>query len=254
MNLYNPTENITCNEYDFYFKQLNANMIIVGDFNCHHRMWDTRSPSNVAGANLVVALILHPSITLLTLTSLPTHYNIASGTFSTLDLAFISAHLYPISQVTVGKDIGSDHYPNIILIALKPSIIKFKARKRWKFETGSWDHQSKQLPAVGETDINLNFNDSCNNFVKCITETSAVCFQQTKEEITPRYSKPWWTPRCAELVAHKRAEKIRHSRHSTIANLIAYKRCEALVKREVKEAKRVFWQKHCSEITFSTSI
>ena len=61
MNLCNPSENITCSEYDFYFKQLNANRIIVGDFICHHRMWDTRSPSNVAAANLVEALILHPS-------------------------------------------------------------------------------------------------------------------------------------------------------------------------------------------------
>ena len=103
VNSYNPSENITCSKSDFYFKQLNTNMIIVGDFNCHHRMWDTRSPSNVAGPNLVEALILHPSITLLTPTSLPTHYNIASGTFSTLDLAFIYSHLYPISQVTVGK-------------------------------------------------------------------------------------------------------------------------------------------------------
>ena len=64
VNLYNISENITCSEYDFYFKQLNANMII-GDFNCHHRMWDTTSPSNVAGANLVEDPILHPSITLL---------------------------------------------------------------------------------------------------------------------------------------------------------------------------------------------
>ena len=148
-----------------------------------------------------------------------------------------------ISQVTVGKDIGSDHYPTIISTTLKPSIIKFKAMKRWKLETGSWDHWSKQLPAVGDADINLNFNDSCNNFLKFITETRAVCFQQTKEEITHRYSKPWWTPRCTELVALKRAAKIRHSRDPAIANLIAYKCCEALVKREVKEAKRVSWQK-----------
>ena len=253
LNLYNPNENIPCSVYDFYFKQLDTNMIIVGDFNCYHRMWNTRRSSNTAGVNLVDALVLHSSITLLTPTSLPTYYNINSGNFSTLDLTFVAAQIYPISQFVLGKDIGSDHYPVMITIAIKPSITKFKARKRWKFETGSWDHWSKQQPAVEKHDINLNFSDSCNNFVKCLIETSAVCFKQTKEEVTPRYSKPWWTPRCAELVALKRAAKSRHSRHPTLVNLLAFKRSEALVKREVREAKKASWQKYCNEITFSTS-
>ena len=38
LNLYNPNDNIPSSEYDFYFKQLDTNMIIVEDFNCHHRM------------------------------------------------------------------------------------------------------------------------------------------------------------------------------------------------------------------------
>ena len=102
-------------------------------------------------------------------------------------------------------------------------------------------------------DINLNFSDACDNFVECLTETSAVCFKQTKEEVTPFYSKPWWTPRCAELVALKHAAKSRHSRHPTLVNLLAFKRSEALVKRDLREAKKASWQKYCNEITFSIS-
>ena len=77
--------------------------------------------------------LLCPPITILTLVIFQT---------------FVAAQLYPISQLVIGKDIGSDHYPVIITIAIKPSITKFKARKQWKFETGSWDHWSKELPAV----------------------------------------------------------------------------------------------------------
>ena len=254
LNLYNPCENISCNEYDFYFKQLDINAIITGDFNCHHRMWDMRGPNNVAGVNLVDALILNPSITLITPASLPTHYNTGTGTFSTLDLTFVSAQFCPISQIAVGKDIGSDHYPVIISVAIKPTIAKFKCRPKWKFESGSWDHRSKQLPPVDKHIVNNeNINDSCLKFVTNITETSALRVKQTKEDVTPRYSKPWSTPRCAELVALKRAANRQHSRHPTMINLVAYKRTEALVKREVKVAKRTSWQKFCSEITFSTS-
>ena len=84
-------------------KQLDTNAIIAGDFNYHHRMWDMRGPNNAAGVNIVDALILNPSITLLTPTSLPTHYNTGTGTFSILDLIFVSAQFYPISQVTAGR-------------------------------------------------------------------------------------------------------------------------------------------------------
>ena len=101
-------------EYDFYFKQLDTNAIIAGDFNCHHRMWDLRGPNNAAAVNLVDALILNTSITLLTPTSLPTHYNTGTGTFLTLDLTVVSAQFYHISQVTVEKDIGSVHCPVMI--------------------------------------------------------------------------------------------------------------------------------------------
>ena len=98
-------------------------------------MWDRRGPNNAPGVNLVAALILNPSITLLSPTSLPTHYNTGTGTFSTLDLTFVSEQFYPISQVTVGKDIGSDHYPHMISVAIKPTIAKFKSRPKLKFES-----------------------------------------------------------------------------------------------------------------------
>jgi len=38
------------------------------------------------------------------------------------------------------------------------------------------------------------------------------------------------------------------------ANLINFKRCEALVKREVKLAKKASWTKYCSSITSDTPI
>ena len=63
LNLYNPCLNISCNEYDFYLKQLDT--IIAGDINYHLRMWDIGGPNNGGGVNLVDAFILHPSITLL---------------------------------------------------------------------------------------------------------------------------------------------------------------------------------------------
>ena len=97
LNVYNPSEVIARDEYDFYFKQLNDNIVILGDFNSNHQMWDTRKQNNSAGNNLVDALLLHPSITLLTPPSLQTYHNVHTGNSSTLDLCFVSAHFFPIS-------------------------------------------------------------------------------------------------------------------------------------------------------------
>lgn len=118
LSIYNPSQIVTSLEYDHYFNEIGPNKLTVGDFNSHHKMWDTRRPNNFAGVNLVDALIHNPDIALLTPTSLPTCFNIHSGNSYTLDLCFISFHLYSSSQVKVDKDTGSDHYPVHTIIAI----------------------------------------------------------------------------------------------------------------------------------------
>ena len=66
LNLYNPSQNISADEFNHYFKQLNNSKVIVGDFNAHHQMWDTKSPNNSTGSNLISSLIDNPDLCLLT--------------------------------------------------------------------------------------------------------------------------------------------------------------------------------------------
>ena len=39
LNFYNPNQNISADEFNNYFEQLNNSKIIEGDFNAHHQMW-----------------------------------------------------------------------------------------------------------------------------------------------------------------------------------------------------------------------
>ena len=239
-------------EYSHYFRQLLPNKIITGDFNSHHRMWNTRRPNNSSGNNLVDALIHNPTITLLTPPSLPTHYDIRTGNFSTLDLCFISAHLYSLAHAKLGEDIGSDHYPVLITVSIKPSITKFKARSRWKFETGDWGTWKKHLGEPVDYAAINSVEVSSNAFAARLTNASLICFKSTKETVTPRYSKPWWTEKCATLVNKKKYAKNMLHRHPTMSNLIEFKRCAAMVKREVKASKRESWKDYCNNITSFT--
>lgn len=92
INLYNPGGNISELEFNFYFSQLRNENVVIRDFNAHHGNWDPRHPSNVTGNNLVLVLFNHPSLCLLTPSSLPTYCNPR-----TLDLCFVASHFMPIS-------------------------------------------------------------------------------------------------------------------------------------------------------------
>ena len=72
-------------------------------------MWDSNSTPNIAGDNLVAAMIENPDITMLTPCNFPTYYHMQTNNFSTLDLCLISNDLFSSSNIELGDDIGSDH-------------------------------------------------------------------------------------------------------------------------------------------------
>jgi hypothetical protein len=84
--------------------------------------------------------------------------------------------------------------------------------------------------------------------------SSAEVFSQTKEIVNPRYNKSWWTCECAQAVEARRAAKRALISQPSPATLIAFKRCSAKVKWEVKKAKQESWRDYCSRITSDTPI
>jgi hypothetical protein len=125
-------------KYSYYFNQLSGPYVIVGDFNAHHMMWEGGNGSNTAGLNLVESLEDFPDFTLLTPFSIPIYFNAQTGSFSTLDLCFVSMDLRPLSHITLEAKMGSDHEPVLVSIGTAPSKATFKARQRLLFHKGSW--------------------------------------------------------------------------------------------------------------------
>jgi hypothetical protein len=85
----------------------------------------------------------------------------------------------------------------------------------------------------------LPFAEEAEKFSTVLFETADAKFKRSIEKVSPCVSKPWWSETCAEHVAERHAAKNRLKRHLTIANLIALRKAEALVKREVKNAKKI---------------
>ena len=73
-----------------------------------------------------------------------------------------------------------------------------------------------------------------------------------KKIVNPKYSKNWWTDKCAILVRNRHKAKNKFRRHPTNDNLIQLRRAEALAKREIKAAKIASFREFCSGINEST--
>ena len=253
LNIYNPNETVTHQEFTHYFDQLAPSCIIVGDFNAHNPLWEPGKIANATGRNLFESVLVKPSIALLTPPSLPTYFNIYHNSFSTLDLTFIAADLVPLSTVYTEEDMGSDHYPVVTCIGIEASTVRYRTRPSWMFGDGSWAAWSAALTQQG-THPDNNIEASNHNIIQAINSASSQSFPKTKELITPRFNKPWWNQACADAVEAKRATKRALIAIPSQANLINFKRCEAVVKREVKLAKKASWTKYCSSITSDTPI
>ena len=252
LNLYNVNHSISSAEFSHYFHHLGSSRIIVGDFNAHHPQWDSRHPANRSGTNLFDTLLTDPSLHLLTPPSLPTYHNLYHNSFSTLDLSIVSPHLVPISQIWTERDLGSDHFPVVVTLDCSPSVVPFKARRRWRFDPDSWAAFRGQLPSLGETVSVLDVTTDALHFAETVYSASLATFPLSRELVKPQYSKPWWTDSCAAAVLAKRRARCLYTREPTTANLIAFRRCEAVVKKVTREAKRHSWAQFCDRITSTT--
>ena len=252
LNAYNPNENISENEIDFYFKQLSKNKIIIGDFNAHHEMWDSNNVRNSIGNNLVEALLKNPDLTLLTPKNFETYFHTPGRKFFTLDLCFLSAGMFSQSSIYLGDDLGSDHTPVNININFEPVLTAFKCRPKWKFTNNKdWHKWASALPDPGPIDNNSALL-TYDTFIDNILTAAHSTFQQTKSVISPKYSTPWWTEDCKVAISNKRRKKNIFHRHPTRENLIELHKAEALAKKATKEAKRKSLIKFCSVLNKDT--
>jgi hypothetical protein len=89
LNIYNPNQPVTFNEFQHFFQQLRHSAIVLGDCNAYHPIWEPTKVPNTTGRNLMEVLLHNPMLALLTPPDLPTYFNNYHNSFSTLDLTII---------------------------------------------------------------------------------------------------------------------------------------------------------------------
>ena len=233
LNIYNPNENISYEEFNHYFKQLSSFYIICGDFNAHHELWDDRCPSNASGRNLVNAIV-EENCSMLTSKNLPTHYHLQTNSFSTLDLIFVSTNMYYLAEASLEDYLDSDHYPVLVQISIRPQLCGKKRRPKWIFNSTMWAKWLEKLPALRQTN---DVDEDNQIIVDAIVKTGRGIFKLTKENVNIKYSKPWWNQECEIVIKTKHRAKNYFHRHPSMENYEIFKEKSKLADKVIKAAK-----------------
>ena len=113
LNLYITREqDFTLLELENLLQQLPQPIIFVGDFNSYNVLWGSVR-SDVRGR--IIESFIDASNLVLLNTGANTHFSLASGTYSAIDLSLCSAVLAPMLAWRVHDDLcGRDHFPVIL--------------------------------------------------------------------------------------------------------------------------------------------
>ena len=95
------------------------NLFILGDFNCHHPLWDSGVTSDLSGKE-VFDWVISSDLLSLNDPGTPTLLHCSSGSRSSPDISFAPFSLALSCSWEVLQDLGSDHLPNLLSIPLSP--------------------------------------------------------------------------------------------------------------------------------------
>jgi len=96
-------------------------VIVTGDLNAHHSLWESNSADNTAGKAITAVLTDHPDASLITPKDLCTRINPCSDHRSTIDLIITSTSLALNATIFLGPYTGSDHLPIITTLNANPT-------------------------------------------------------------------------------------------------------------------------------------
>src|SRR6266576_4499571 len=108
-----PNTNLNTADISNIINQLPPPFIICGDFNPHSSTLNSTYNNN--HGNILDKIIMSGDIMVLNEVDKPTHFSVASGSFSTIDLSFCTPDIYLKLKWAVHNDLcDSDHFPIII--------------------------------------------------------------------------------------------------------------------------------------------
>ena len=114
------------------------NLFILGDFNCHHPLWDSRGTPDPRGEQ-VFDWVISSDLLPLNDPDTPTLVHRSSGSRSSPDISFAPSSLILSCSWEVLQDLGSDHLRVFLSVPLSPVYRPNERSPSFNFQKARWD-------------------------------------------------------------------------------------------------------------------
>ena len=222
------------------------NLFILGNFNCHHPLWDSRGTSDPRGEEVFDWVI---SFDLLPLNDrdTPTLLNHSSGSRSSPDISFAPSSLALSCSWEVLQDLGSDHLPILLSIPLSSVFRPNERPPSFNFQKARWDgfasYFDSHCPSAEEySSLSLPSAAALFTSLTLKAAKSSIPFGRIK-----RPPKAWWSAEVEEAVSERRQAFA--DAHRSDEDRQAYISTSRRASSVIAMAKTEAWQTTCSSLS-----
>ena len=222
------------------------NLFILGDFNCHHPLWDSRGTSDPRGEE-VFDWVISSDLLPLNDPDTPTLLHRSSGSRSSPDISFAPSTLAFSCSWEVLQDLGSDHLPILLSIPLSPVFHPNERPPSFNFQKARWDDFASYFDShcpTAEEYSSLSLSSAAALFTSLAMNAakSSIPFGRIK-----RPPKAWWSAEVEEAVGERRKAfaTAHRSDEDRQADISASRRASSVIAKAKAEA----WQTTCTSLS-----
>ena len=258
INIYNTKGTSLINDFTTFLQahlrqHYYDSILIVGDFNLHHPLWNpTEYKCHDREAEDLITFMAMNGLDLI----LPAGTITFPRYKTTIDLAWGNPQIEEKvlkCKVAHNHDHGSDHYPILTTLNLKPEATN--EMPIYNFEKTDWDLLKAKIiellppPVTNEPTSPATVD----KLAEELTETLVKAIESStpRKKMCP-FSKRWWNNKLTK--ARKETNKARNKFRRTQAeeDRQRWKSKEKIYKREIKKCKRDTWRKFVKEADETT--
>ena len=217
------------------------NLFILGDFNCHHSLWDLRVTSDPRGEE-VFDWVISSDLLPLNDPDTPTLFHRSSP-----DISFSLSSLTLSCSWEVLQDLGSDHLPIFLSIPLSPVSRPNERPPSFNFQKARWEGFASYIDS---------HCPSAENYSSLFLSSAAALFTSlalnaAKSSIPfGRFKSPpkaWWSAEVEQAVSERRRAftAAHRSDEDRQAYIFASRRASSVIAKAKAEA----WQTTCSSLS-----
>ena len=228
------------------FSPSSRSLFILGDFNCHHPLWDSRVTSDPRGEE-VFDWVISSDLLPLNDPDTPTLLHCSFGSRSSPDISFAPSSLALSCSWQVLQDLGSDHLPILLSIPLSPVFRPNECPPSFNFQKARWDgfasYIDSHCPSAKEySSLSLSSAAALFTSLALNAAKSSIPFGRIK-----RPPKAWWSAEVESAVSERRkafaaAYKSDEDRQAYIS---ASRRAPSVIAKVKAEA----WQTTCFSLS-----